>query len=262
MGAPAVAATRGVAIPLVTTSDAPEAVRATIGGHDGLFMLDSGLGTTAVTPSFAEAIGCKPWGKVTGFRAIGERLDLPRCNEADLVIGPVARRMPQLSVIDLAKFMGPPGARFSGAIGLDAFAGRTITLEVAKHRLVIESGASLEEIKRAAKEVPIRLVRAAEGAALTVDLGVPTASGVAWMEIDTGDYGPTLIDKNVARLVGLNPGVSGVQPWTMALPGGVNIAGPAIVKDLILDGDIGRDVLQHWAVTLDLAAERGWIRPE
>ncbi len=170
--------------------------------------------------------------------------------------------MPQLSVIDLAKFMGPLGARFSGAIGLDAFAGRTITLEVAKHRLVIESGPSLERIKRTAKEVPIRLVRAAEGAALTVDLGLPTTSGVAWMEIDTGDYGPTLIDKNVARLVGLNPGVSGVQPWTMALPDGVNIAGPAIVKDLILDGDIGRDVLQHWAVTLDLAAERGWIRPE
>ena len=32
-----------------------------------------------------------------------------------------------------------------------------------------------------------------------------------------------------------------------------------MVKDLVRDGNLGRDVLRHWLVTLDLAAGRGWI---
>lgn len=32
------------------------------------------------------------------------------------------------------------------------------------------------------------------------------------------------------------------------------------MRDLILDGDLGRDVLRHWFVTLDLATGQGWIR--
>lgn len=36
--------------------------------------------------------------------------------------------------------------------------------------------------------------------------------------------------------------------------------GTVVVKDLILDGNLGRDVLRHWQVTLNLANGRGWIR--
>ncbi|MGI4811050.1 MAG: retropepsin-like aspartic protease [Janthinobacterium lividum] len=257
--APASARPQSKVIPLVFSANAPEAVSARIGDHQGLFLFDSGAGTSAVTPSFSEMIGCKPWGKVTGFRATGERLDLLRCNETDVTVGPITRRMPQLSVIDLKQFMGPAGDKFGGAIALDVFVGHTITLDIAKHRLIIEDAASLDRIKQKAREVPIRLVRDTEGAALTVDLGVPTSLGTAWMEIDTGNYGPSLIDKHVARLVGLAPDKSGAQQWTAELEPNLNAAGSAVVKDLIMDGDIGRDVLMHWSVTLDLANERGWI---
>jgi len=33
-----------------------------------------------------------------------------------------------------------------------------------------------------------------------------------------------------------------------------------VVRDLILDGDLGRDVLRQSLVTLDLATGQGWIR--
>lgn len=257
--APAGAAPQRENIPLVVTADAPDAVAARVGGRQGLFLFDSGAGTSAVTPVFAGSIGCRPWGKVTGFRATGERLDLPRCNETDVTIGPVTRRMPQLSVVDLRRFMGPAGDRFDGSIGLDVFVGHTITLDVEQHRIVIEDAAGLERIEQTAREVPIRLVRDTEGAALTVDLGVPTSLGTVWMEIDTGNYGPSLIDKRVAGLVGLTPDASGTQHWTTELEPHLSAAGSAVVKDLIMDGDIGRDVLKHWSVTLDLADEKGWI---
>ena len=246
-------------IALVKSAAGIETVQATVDGREGTYLFDSGIGTSGVTPAMATAIGCKPWGKVTGFRAIGERVDTPRCNSSVVKIGTLATTLSQVSVFDLARFMGPASAGLSGAIGLDVFAGRTITLDVAHHRLVVEDAASLASIRDTATEVPIRLVRVAEGAALTVDIGVQTSAGTAWMELDTGNYGPAMVDRSVAGLFGLRITEPGVQQWAGTSARGVAFAGPVMVKDLILDGNLGREVLRHWRVTLDLASGRGWI---
>lgn len=237
-----------------------EALSLQVDGHAGLYMFDSGLGTSAVTPASARVIGCTPWGKITGFRATGERVDAERCNAATLDFGPFSQHVQQLSVFDLKKFMGPAGARFAGAIGLDALDGRVVTLSVASHTLTIENDASTRRIAAEGQEVPIRLVRSAEGAALTADLGVSTRLGQVWMEIDTGNYGPSLIDKRAAALVGLDPANAAVQPLTSMMVGKTRIGGSAVVRDLILDGDLGREALREWDVTLDLARGRGWLR--
>lgn len=246
--------------PLSASSAGIETIKATVDGEEGTYLFDSGIGTSGVTPAVAAAIGCKPWGKITGFRATGERLDLPRCNSSTVKIGAFAKTLPQLSVFDLAHFMGPASAGLAGAIGLDVFVGRTVTLDVAHHQLTIEDAASLAAIRKTAVEVPVRLVRVAEGAALTVNIGVPTSSGMAWMELDTGNYGPSMVDRSIANLFGLKPSDTERQQWNVALAPKLNFFGPVIFKDLILDGNLGRDVLRHWQVTLDLANGRGWIR--
>ena len=248
-------------VPLSANSAGIETVQATVSGRVGTYLFDSGIGTSGVTPAVAAAIGCKPWGKVTGFRAIGERVDVPRCNSSTVKIGAYQTTVPQLSVFDLARFMGPASAGLSGAIGLDAFVGQTVTLDVAHHRLVLEDTASLAAIRKTAVEVPIRLVRVAEGAALTVDIGVPTSSGTAWMELDTGNYGASIVDRTIAGLFGLNPSDTAVQRWDVTPAQGLHISGPVMVKDLILDGNLGREVLRHWEITVDLADGRGWIKP-
>ena len=168
--------------------------------------------------------------------------------------------MPQVAVIDLEKLMGPPTQKFSGILGLDLFAGQIVSLDVAKNRVVLEDYCSLSRIRLSATEVPIRLVRAAEGAALTVDLGIPTREGMLWMEIDTGNYGPTLINREVAPLVGLEADRKARQELRVTPKPGLESSGSALVRDLILDGDLGREVLRHWLITLDLAAGRGWIQ--
>ena len=43
------------------------------------------------------------------------------------------------------------------------------------------------------REVPIKLVREVEGAALTVVVAVPTTAGTAWMEIDCGNGGANVM---------------------------------------------------------------------
>ncbi|RZL74890.1 MAG: hypothetical protein EOP66_11430, partial [Sphingomonas sp.] len=232
-------------LPLSASSAGIETIKATVDGQEGTYLFDSGIGTSGVTPAVAAAIGCKPWGKITGFRATGERLDVPRCNSSTVKIGAFATTLPQLSVFDLARFMGPASAGLAGAIGLDVFVGRTVTLDVANHQLAIEDAASLKAIRKTAVEVPIRLVRVAEGAALTVDIGVPTLSGMAWMELDTGNYGPSMVDRSIARVFGLNVAETKLQQWTVPLSDRLKLSGPVVVKDLILDGNLGRDVLRR-----------------
>ncbi|WP_375382393.1 aspartyl protease family protein [uncultured Sphingomonas sp.] len=247
-------------LPLEIVNGDVEALPVSVDGHPGLYLFDSGIGTSAVTPAAARTIGCTPWGKITGFRAIGERVDTERCNAATIQLGAVTRRVPQLSVLDLEKLMGPVGRRFAGAIGLDAFDGETVTLSVAGHSLTVEDARSAARIAATGQEVPIRLVREAEGAALTADIGLATRSGRLWMEIDTGNYGPSLIDKRAAPLIGLAV-ADGRQPLDVAATARARLGGTAIVRDLIMDGDLGRQALKDWDVTLDLTHGRGGIRP-
>ena len=127
------------------------------------------------------------------------------------------------------------------------------------HELIVETASSLQQRIRGAKEVPGRIVRDAEGLALTVDAAVLTPAGRAWMEVDTGNGGPLMVDQHVAPQLGLAPNRHDLQDTGFALVGGVPIRGRARVGDLILDGDIGADVLRHWDVTFDLAGGRMWF---
>src|SRR6185312_848153 len=69
-------------IDLEPYQDNPEflTVRATVSGQTRTFACDSGEGVSMISPELAQAIGCKPWGQVTGFRMTGERLDAPPCD--------------------------------------------------------------------------------------------------------------------------------------------------------------------------------------
>jgi hypothetical protein len=55
-------------------------VRAKVRGEEGLFMFDTGGGISYISPSFAQTVGCKVWGQITGFTLTGQRLDMPRCD--------------------------------------------------------------------------------------------------------------------------------------------------------------------------------------
>jgi hypothetical protein len=234
---------------------------AAIDGHAGAFLFDSGWGVSSVTPHYAELIGCKPWGKMFGFRATGERVDAERCNSAVLNLAGVALEMPTLGVIDLMKYMPKSVVTYAGALGLDAFDGRAITIRSRARQLILESPGSLAARVTRAHRVPIRLVRDVQGAALSADIGVPTASGMIWLELDTGNYGGTMIGRHVAQLVGLDPKAKGGQDLHMQIIPGITVAGRARIGDYIMDGNIGEDFLDQWDLTLDLSNGRGWLAP-
>ncbi len=51
-----------------------------LNGQPGTFMFDSGQGVSSFSPAFAAKVGCRPWGRTTGFRMSGERLDNQHCD--------------------------------------------------------------------------------------------------------------------------------------------------------------------------------------
>ena len=249
---------------VIPTTELPKGgtgLHATIAGRDGLFLFDTGAGVTTVTPATATLAGCHPWGQLTGFRATGERLDTPRCDGVQLSMAGRPFTVPIASVLDLGALIGPGVPVLSGLLALDAFAGRTVTIRPLAHELVVETPSSLRHRLEGAREVPVRLVRDVEGVALTVDAAVPTSAGRAWMELDIGNLGPILVGADVARLLGLSRTDEHRQAADFGLVGGIPVRGPALVRDLIMDGDVGQRVLGQWDVTLDLANGRSWFRP-
>lgn len=55
-------------------------VRAKVRGSEGLFLFDTGGGISYISLSFAQTVGCRVWGQITGFTLTGQRLDMPRCD--------------------------------------------------------------------------------------------------------------------------------------------------------------------------------------
>jgi hypothetical protein len=237
-------------------------LRAKVGGHEGNFVFDTGGGVTYISPGFAQAIGCKPWGQLSGFVLTGQRLDMQRCDELRFDINGRNFSAPIAGVFDLMKFMPPNVPKIDGSIGLDLFAGRAVTLSLGNRTLTVEGAASLRQRRRNGKEISIRLVRELEGIALAVVVGVVTPEGTAWMELDSGNGGANVIAKHIAPLLNLKTDVKGPQPAKFMLVGGIPVTGDARVNDtLIMDGNIGTRFMIDWDVTFDLAKGRAWLTP-
>jgi hypothetical protein len=237
-------------------------LRATVRGHEGNFIFDTGGGISYISPAFAQTVGCKVWGQITGFTLTAQRLDMPRCDGLSFQIDGQAFGAPTSGIFDIMKFMPPNVPRIDGSIGLDVFAGRAVTLSLAQRKLIVESASSLAARTKAAKEIPMRSVREVGGVALAVYVAVPTSAGMAWMELDSGNGGANVIGKHLATLMNLDANKNEPQPATFMIAGGIPVEGMVRVNDkLTMDGNIGTRFLINWDLTLDLAKGRAWLAP-
>lgn len=237
-------------------------MRAKVRGHEGVFLFDTGGGLSFVTPAFARKIGCESWGQITGFQLSGHRLDMTRCDELPFEIGSQHFTKETVGVFDIMKYFPTNVPPVDGSIGLDLFAGKMITFSLSQKTLAIESPASFANRIERAQEIPIRLVREAEGAALAIVTAVSTPKGTAWMEIDSGNGGAFVIGKHIAPLLKMDLAKKEPQAVTLQLAGKIPIEGMARINEsLIMDGNIGVGFLLKWDLTLDLAKGRAWIAP-
>lgn len=258
-GMPAVDAP--VVVPVSRYLDAIPSVEVMVDGNPHRFLFDTAGGITVGTPALADSIECAPWGRITGHRMRGDRIDGQRCDEVEMQVSGVPLQLESMLVWDLSKLLPPNAPPLAGSMGLDAWQGRAITLDLGNGELVVETPASLALRVKDAVEVPVRFGREIQGLALVPFVAVETPKGRLWMELDTGSTGKLIVGSHTADVLGLDPAIKDGQATTITLAGGIEVQAKAKVEDLIIDGNIGAPMLRQWAVTIDLANERLWIAP-
>lgn len=248
-------------VPLKLYQEKQFTVDAIVAGRSRTFLFDTGEGLTMISPQLAAALDCEPWGNITGFRMTGDRIDTKRCDGVAFGIGAGRYVAPSVMVYDLGEIAGKGSAPLDGAVGLDLFAGRTITLDLPQRRVVLETQASAERRQRDGREVPLRLVRGDAGG-LDVNLGVTTSRGLAWMELDTGNAGPTIfVSPSMAPLFGLDPATREPQDVAIHLGKTKLTTRARVFPGMVMDGNIGMQLVRGRAITLDLKDGRAWLSP-
>ena len=235
-------------------------MHATVSGHKGTFLFDSGSGVSSISPEFAAKLGCRPWGQITGFRMTGERLDMELCEHLNFGIAGRLFSPFAVGVFDVSKFLPTEVGHVDGTIALDLFANEAFTLSYSAHYLKLLDRATVSR-QSSETRMPVRLVRTAEGLALTVDIPVKTTAGTAWFEVDSGNTSPfVIVNDSLAALFDL-PSDAKHSPIKLSLGDGASYEGKARVLHLILDGNLGAGFLVTHDITIDIPHAVAWIDP-
>lgn len=244
-----------VSVPLRRLHGRLRTVRVRV-GHDSLdFLLDTGNGTTLISPALAAKLGCDPVGRAVGFRMTGEQMAGPRCEGVGIDVAGIHVEL-AAGVMDMSQLLGRPAPSVAGVLSLQAFAGHAITLDLSGERLVLETPASLLERTRTMRRVPLRLATGVAGADLCAFVGVPAGRTTLWLEWDSGHQAPTFLAPHAARLLGVPDSVTRTD---VEMELGDTAVVPAVVRDIIYDGVLGAATLERATWTLDLAHGQMWV---
>jgi hypothetical protein len=206
----------------------------------------------------------------------GERVDMPTCHGLELRLGGETVRPAVTAVFDLMALFPPDWQRVDGLISLQTFDGRAVTFDFPNHRVVLETPRSLAERIDGAAPIELRLSRPAAGAALDVFFSAAANDGTRlWLLADSANDTHLVLAPHAAKALGVNLDEAGVDKkldgsgrvvaWRVPKVE-VNVSGlgalgaPALVRDLIYDGNLGLPVLRSYVLTVDLKNAKAWAK--
>ena len=234
------------------------ALRVNVGGKDRLFQFDTGGAVSFISPEIAKQLNCEKGARIVGFRMTGDKLEAPRCDNVALAIDGHNFTIPVAGVYQVGEF-NAKGVTVDGLLALDVFAGRTITLDFAGKRLILETPESLAKRKAEGIELPVRLVREIGGHGLAVDVQVTSKMGPLGFQLDSGNGGTLLIAKPYAAQFGFDA-AKGPTLGSFAIAKEITASGFVMPADITLDGNLGMPFLKDYLVTLDLDKGRVWLK--
>lgn len=230
-----------------------------IGGRSYPMIFDTAGGINLVTPKVAAEIGCEPFGRLTGFRHNGDLVSSKRCGAMPMSAGSWVPTAAEVGVFDLMALLeGAP--EVGGLVGLPLFAGRAVTVDFARNRVIVESAESLETRKSDMQPLEIRDARQAGGAALDIFVAVETEAGKIWLELDSGNAGPVMLSPHALKQLGIDIQPEETSAVTLPIAGLGPVSVQARNHDSIYDGLLNRAFFESMIVTLDLRTMRGWAK--
>ena len=226
-------------------------------GPSQRFLLDTGAGLTLLDIKTATRQGRSPWGRLTGHKMSGQRVDFQQLDPVPLSLGGQALELNGLAVTDLGTLLPSNWPPVAGVLALDAFHAQAVTFDFARASLTLETPESLAARISTAHTLQVRLGRQVQGAGLDLFVRVNgEKQRPIWLEIDSGNTGPVLLAPHSLALLGLSgdrgdtelvftEGFSEPAEWKQA--------------DIIIDGNLGQAFLNNHALSLDLKTSRAWL---
>lgn len=231
-----------------------------IAGGSHRLLFDVGAGVTLLTPGSARELGCRPWGRLAFHSPDGDLVELSRCGEMSLSLGPLALSA-TTAVVDPAP-TAVTAEGLSGVASLQTLGARPVTLDLGRNRLVVESDASLAARTSDMRPVEARLAREAGGLATRLFLATGTPRGPLWLLVGGRRDGRTAIAPHALTLLGVDPETAPGADVAVSLdlPGLGRIERAAVVADGPWDGVLDATVLAKLVLTVDLRDGRAWAR--
>lgn len=257
---PAGAGPAATAIALEPYAGRLRSIGGLVGDRQAVLLFDSGGGWTILSPELARHAGCEPAGRAVGLRMTGERIEAPLCADVPLQLGGYRRATGPAAAWDLMALLPAGLPRVDGVVSLDTFAGRTITLDLAHERILVETAESARARTRTMQPLQLRLTTGADGSELLAFVGVPAAGTTLWLLVDSGNLDDVVVAPHAARLLGL-AGDAPAGTVRLPLAPGFAVDTRVRVRDLIYDGALSEAVLRRATWTLDLATGQGWVQP-
>ena len=265
---PIVAKSQVVSVPF--TNDNPNGlviVPAQLGNIPVHLFFDTGAGLDIFAPSLIEKLHGKPAGRFTGFRATGERLDLPLFIIPKLSVGPLVKKDALVASWDvLDKY------HMDGGISLNDFRQQPITFDFVKKQLIFETRKSVAQRRAHGESSPLQLDDY-RGIALDMFSQFLIGDQPGQCEIDTGSPSATVSTRYMVAL-GIEKDGKGVQKrerptvaggtqvrWDTTLPR-ISLASapdvylanaPVSFSDIIYDCMVGVDFWRGRQLTIDIA---------
>lgn len=222
-----------------------------IQGQRARLLFDTGAGITSITPAFAARVGCTPYGAIIGFRVSGERVAFQKCADVSIVAGG-RRTTHEIGVFDVTALLPADWPPIDGVIGLDAFEGAEITLNLVDRELSVG-----RRTGRDWRQGDLRLQREMGGMGLTAFARVEAQTGSLWMLLDSGNMGPTLLSPGaLAQLNATAP-----PPSLFVSGAGAHAVEAALLESSIYDGNLSWAFLRDFEIAFDLRRSQIWWRP-
>lgn len=246
------------------------AIPVLLGEQPARFILDTGIGVSVVSKSFAESNKLEKSGTFTGKRMSGQEISIDLVSLTELTAGNITRTDIPVGTFDMSGFP----EEFSDIMGIlspDFFGDAIFTVDYEKKRVIIRD--DIHNIKDLGLEVcDITVEREGPSVTLFLHAELPNDRTVK-LEVDTGS-GSLILDASFMEELGIRKDGVNTKVFTgtdetghnyaryfSEISGVVTLKGtnisqknPGVMfQDIIYDGLIGDDFLSRYNVTYDIS---------
>ncbi len=183
---------------------------------------------------------------------------MQQCNHLTFDFGNRLLQAQAIGVFEVYEYLPGDVGHVDGTIALDLYANQVVTLSYGRHSLQLLGKRDAARLAPSLR-MPVRIVRAAEGVALSVNLPVKTSAGVAWFDMDSGNTSAFIIVNNPLAALFQLPEDAMKAPVKVTLGDGTAFEGEASVRKLILDGNLGVSFLATHDITVGIPHAAAWV---